>query len=189
MIMTEHHMTLEQIHDRLTELGASPQDKGVVAMIVRRPDMGEREVLERAELDLVQGLVGDNWLTRGSSRTEDGKANPGAQITIMNSRTVEALTTERLRWPLAGDQLFLDLDLSEDNLPTGQRIAIGTAVLEISEVPHTGCGKFTERFGSDATKLVNSREGRANRRRGLNARVVQPGTICLGDVVTKIETV
>lgn len=189
MIMMEHHMTLEQIHERLEELGASPQDKGTVAMIVRRPDFGEREVLDRAELDLTEGMVGDNWRTRGSSRTEDGSANPAAQITLMNSRTIDAIAGERIRWPLAGDQLFLDIDLSVENLPAGQHIAIGTAVLEISELPHTGCGKFTERFGSGATRLVNSPEGRASRRRGVNARIVQPGTICVGDIVTKIEAV
>lgn len=186
MLMLEHHMTLEQIHERLAERGASPQDKGTVEMIVRRPDMGEREVLDSAELDLTEGMVGDNWRTRGSSRTEDGSANPLAQITLMNSRTIDAIAGDRIRWSLAGDQLFVDIDLSDENLPAGQRIAIGTAVLEITELPHTGCGKFTERFGSGATRLVNSPEGRASRQRGVNARVIQPGTISVGDVVTKI---
>lgn len=186
MLMLEHHMTLEQIHERLAERGTSPQDKGTVEMIVRRPDLGEREVLDHAELDLTIGMVGDNWRTRGSSRTEDGSANPLAQITLMNSRTIDAIAGERIRWPLAGDQLYVDIDLSAENLPAGQHIAIGTAVLEITELPHTGCGKFTERFGSGATRLVNSPEGRASRQRGVNARVVQPGTISVGDVVTKI---
>jgi hypothetical protein len=180
-------MTLESLQEELHRLGNSPKDKGTVELIIRRPNMGEREVLQEAELDLEQGLIGDNWLTRGSSRTEDGKANFGAQIAIMNSRVIQAITQDKLRWALAGDQLYLDLDISSNNLNAGDRLAIGSAILEVSEVPHTGCGKFSERFGSAATRLVNSKEGREEQRyRGINTRVVQAGTIRQGDIVTKI---
>lgn len=182
------HVTTNDLQAALEALGQSPADNGLVEMIVCRPAHGERRVLEQAELDLVEGLVGDNWRTRGSKSMPDGSANPDAQIAIMNSRTIQALAQDRARWPLAGDQLFLDLDLSHDNLPAGQRIGIGTAVLEITPEPHNGCGKFTERFGSEATRLVNSKEGRQARRRGVNARVVQPGTIRAGDTVSKVAT-
>lgn len=156
-------------------------------MIVARPELGARRVLARGELDCAAGLVGDNWLKRGSAAMPDGSANPNAQITIMNSRMIDALAVGRDGWPPAGDQLFIDLDLSEENLPAGQRLAIGAAVLEITPVPHTGCAKFTERFGHDAIRFVNSPEGRRQRRRGLNARVVAPGVICVGDEVTVIR--
>ncbi|MBZ0320461.1 MAG: MOSC domain-containing protein [Anaerolineae bacterium] len=180
------HFNMTQIEASLVEQGLSPADNGTVEMIVCRPDHGERLVLEQAEFDLITGLLGDNWQARGNRDMPDGSANPDAQIAIMNSRTIHALTQDRSVWPLAGDQLFLDLDLSADNLPPGQRLAIGSVILEVTALPHNGCGKFNERFGSDATKLVNSREGRAARRRGINTRIVQAGKIRVGDRVTKL---
>lgn len=182
----QSEMTLESLQSELERLGASPKDEGRVELILRRPSMGEREVLQEAELDLVQGLLGDNWLLRGSSRTEDGKANPDAQVAIMNSRVIQAIAQDKQRWALAGDQLFLDLDLSDDNLKAGDQLAIGSAILEVTALPHTGCGKFSERFGSAATRLVNSKDGREKHYRGINTKVVQAGKIRQGDVVKKI---
>ena len=180
------YVETNEIQNALDELGVSPQDSGTVEMIVRRPNHGEREVLQEAKLSTETGLDGDNWLTRGSKNTEDGSAHPGMQIAIMNSRVIQAIAQDKSRWSLAGDQLFLDFDLSAENLPVGQQIAIGSVILEVSEMPHNGCGKFTERFGSAATHFVNSKEGRANRRRGVNARVVQAGTIRIGDTISKV---
>lgn len=181
------HFEMPEIEAGLAALGPSPKNQGTVEMIVCRPEREQRQVLTQAELDLVEGMVGDNWKVRGSKSTEDGSADPEAQITLMNSRVIEALTQDRERWALAGDQLFVDFDLSDENLPVGQRIAIGTAILEVSATPHTGCAKFTERFGSNAIRFVNSSEGRANRRRGVNMRIVQAGVIAAGDVITKVE--
>ena len=183
----EKTLTVEDIQQNLAELGASPQDNGTVELIVCRPNQGEREVLESAELDTVEGLIGDNWKARGSRHTDDGSAHPQMQIAIMNSRTIQAIAQDKSRWPLAGDQLHLDLDISAENMPVGQKFAIGTTILEITEYPHTGCGKFTERFGSAATRFVNSKAGRKQRQRGVNARVLQSGTIRAGDVVKKVE--
>jgi hypothetical protein len=179
-------LTTVELETTLAALGASPHNNGTVEMIVARPDNGERTVLPRAEFSTVDGLIGDNWRARGSRHTDDGSAHPEMQIAIMNSRTIQAIAQDRSSWPRAGDQLFLDLDLTAENLPPGQRLALGTAVLEITSVPHNGCQKFTERFGGDATRFVNSREGRQLRRRGVNAKVVQPGTIRVGDRVTKV---
>ncbi len=180
--------TLTDIEARFAELGDSPRDRGTVELIVCRPATGERHVLQRADLDLTVGLVGDNWRTRGSKHTEDGSAEPDKQITMTNSRVLQAIEPDAERHPLAGDQLFIDMDLSIDNLPAGQRLAIGTAILEVSPTPHNGCDKFTARFGGDATRFVNSREGRQMRRRGVNMRLIRPGTVYVGDVVSKIET-
>jgi hypothetical protein len=181
----DNHRTMPELQAALAAAGTSPSDGGKLEMIVRRPDIDQREVVDTADLDLVDGLVGDNWRARGSSATADGSADPDAQITIVNSRVIQAIAQDRSRWALAGDQLFVDIDLSTGNLPPGQRLSVGSAVLEITDVPHTGCAKFTERFGHDAIRLVNSPEGRRLCWRGINARVVQAGTISTGDIVKK----
>jgi len=180
------HLTLEELEAGLDEIRQSPKDEGVLELIVRRPLIDEREVLEEGELDPVDGLVGDNWSLRGSSRTADGSSHPEMQLNIMNARVVALVAQHKDRWPLAGDQLFLDMDLSVENLPAGTRLAIGSATVEVTAQPHTGCKKFVARFGSDAMKFVNSDVGKHLRLRGINARVVQPGVIRIGDMVKKI---
>lgn len=177
--------TLAEMKAETTRMGSSPQDGGTVAMIVSRPAKGERAVLQQAELDTQKGLIGDNWFARGGDKALNDPEYIGRQIAIINSRVIEAISPDRERWQLAGDQLIVDLDLSLENLPVGQQIAIGSAVLEITEVPHNGCKVFAERFGADATRFVNSKAGKQLRRRGVNARVVQSGSIAVGDAVTK----
>jgi MOSC domain-containing protein YiiM len=144
-------------------------------------------VLEEGVLDLVEGLVGDGWRTRGSSRTPDGAAHLDAQVTLMNARAATVIAGSRERWPLAGDQLYVDLDLGVDNLPPGTRLRVGSAVVEITAEPHTGCAKFRERFGSDALRFVNGAAGRPLRLRGVNARVVEPGTVRPSDAIRKLS--
>jgi hypothetical protein len=180
------HLTAAQLAAGLEHVRLSPRDGGLLALIVRRPRVEEREVLEEGELDLQVGLVGDSWSVRKSSRTADGSPHPDMQLNVMNVRAIALVAGERERWPLAGDQLYLDLDLSAENLPPGSRLALGSAVLEVTAQPHTGCQKFVDRFGLDAVKFVNSPTGRELRLRGLNAKVVEPGTIRVGDLARKI---
>ena len=180
------HLSRLELDAGLGVIRKSPQDNGVLKMIVRRPKVDEREVVNEAELDLEEGLIGDTWKTRGSKATPDGSAHIHAQITLMNMRAIALMAQDESRWALAGDQLYVDMDLSEANLPPGARLVIGSAILEISAVPHTGCAKFSQRFGVDAHKFVNSPEGKPLRLRGVNARVVQAGTIRVGDVVQKL---
>jgi hypothetical protein len=130
--------------------------------------------------------VGDSWNRRGSSRSIDGGPHPDMQLNIMNARAIALVAQSPDRWPLAGDQLFVDLDLSPANLPPGTRLAIGSAIVEVTAEPHTGCGKFVSRFGVDAMKFVNSTIGRELSLRGINAKVVQPGAIRIGDAVRKM---
>ena len=185
--MSVRHLSTHEIAAGLDEIKQSPKDDGVLHLIVRRPQIGAREVLAEAELDTAAGLVGDSWSQRKSSRTADGSPHPDMQLNVINSRTIALLAQTEERWPLAGDQLFIDLDLSEHNLPAGTQLALGTAVIEVTSQPHTGCGKFLERFGADAMQFVNSPTGRSLRMRGLNAKVVRPGRIRAGDLVRKIE--
>jgi MOSC domain-containing protein YiiM len=180
------HAELTLLEDSLDHIRAAPADGGTVELIVRRPAVDEREVVTVARLDVHDGLEGDTWRVRGSSRTPDGGPNLEAQLTLMNARAAAAMAGERERWPLAGDQLYVDLDISRTNLPPGSRVQIGSAVIEFSEPPHTGCAKFSARFGVDALKFVNSEVGRELRLRGANCRVVVSGTIRAGDAIRKL---
>ena len=182
------HRTPEELEDFLPQLLAAPRDVGTLELVVRRPGLGQREVLDEGELDLAVGLVGDSWVQRGSSKTSDGGPHPEMQLNVMSARMVSFLAGDPERRPLAGDQLYLDLDLSHDNLPVGTRLTIGDpavrgAVIEVTAPPHTGCAKFIERFGAEAMRFVNGSVGRPLRLRGLNARVVEPGRVRPGDRV------
>ena len=181
------YLSMMELEAGMDYIRQSPRDSGELKMIVRRPMDDEREVIARGELSLSEGLIGDNWKLRGSKHTTDGSANPEAQVTVMNARIIELLAQEKERWPLAGDQLYIDLDLSDDNLPPGTSLAIGSAILEVSAVPHTGCKKFSARFGVEAMKFVNSPEGKRLHLRGINTKIVQAGVIQVGDVVRKIS--
>ena len=185
--MTEAtHLPFEQLEAGLEAIRQAPRDVGELKLIVRRPNTDAREVLNESRLDVAFGLDGDNWKSRGSTRTPDGSANPETQITVMNARVIALLSPDRDLWPLAGDQLYVDFDLSEANVPAGTRLAIGEAVIEVTPPPHTGCGKFATRFGKDAVKFVNSEQGKALHMRGINTKVVKSGAIRAGDVVKKI---
>ena len=182
------HLSAEALTAGLEYIRRSPKDAGTVKMIVRRPATDEREVLSVGELDIAEGLVGDNWRRRGSSRTSDGSAHPDMQLNIMNSRVIDLVAASQDRWALAGDQIFIDLDLSKDNLPAGTRLELGTAVIEVTEIPHTGCKKFVARFGLEAMKFVNSGIGKKLCLRGINARVVKSGTFKVGDTGRKMSS-
>jgi hypothetical protein len=181
------HRTTAELLAGLALIEASPPDAGPLELIVRRPSVGEREVLDVAELRTDEGLVGDCWLARGSSSSPDGAAVPGRQLTIMNARAIALFAGDRSRWPLAGDQLYVDLDLSDDNLPPGTRLELGEATIEMSPEPHTGCAKFLERFGRDVSRFINGPEGMRLHLRGRNARVIASGKIRTGDQVSKSE--
>lgn len=189
--MIELHVTTAELEAGLDFIRRSPKDGGTLELIVRRPDVDRREVVEEAEIDLRSGLVGDSWPKRASSRTPDGSPHPEKQITLMNSRAADVIASGVHRWPLAGDQLFVDLDLGVENLPPGTELVVGSAILVVTAPPHTGCSKFAARFGSDALKFVNSPEGRRLNLRGINARVIRSGRIRKGDTVhrsTQIST-
>ncbi len=172
------HLTIAEIEARLSEVLESPKDNGTLDLIVRRPQEDEREVLATGELDIEKGLVGDDWMT------DDG--NYETQLAIMNSRIIDLLAQDKERWKLAGDQLYIDMNLTDENLPAGTRLSIGSAILEVTPEPHNGCKKFVERFGPDAMKFVNSPVGKQFHLRGIYAKVVQSGTIRQGDIVKKI---
>jgi MOSC domain-containing protein YiiM len=172
------HLSIDELTAGLPGIRQSPLDAGTVDLIVRRPAVGEREIIEEAELDPDHGLIGDRWGVRRHGKD--------MQLTIMNSRAIALIAQQKERWALAGDQFFVDLSLAGDNLPPGTRLRLGNALIEITDVPHTGCGKFVSRFGVDATKFVNSPAGRELGLRGINARIIEPGTVRVGGRIAKI---
>lgn len=186
MESTVRHLTMQELEAALDHLREAPKDEGVLQLIVRRPSVDQREILTEAELDPLKGLIGDNWIVRPSSKTPDGSPHPEMQINIMNSRVTALVAQDKERWPLAGDQLYIDMDLSKENLPAGARIQVGSAVLEVSPLPHTGCYKFVARFGEDAMKFVNSDVGKELCLRGINAKVVQAGVVRVGQTAKKL---
>ncbi|MEI7743055.1 MAG: MOSC domain-containing protein [Chloroflexota bacterium] len=164
---------------------AAPRDHGLIASIIVRPGRDQRTVVTDGVLDPEEGLVGDDWKERGSRFMADGSSDPEAQLTIMSTRVLAAIEPDEARWPLAGDQLLADLDISDENLPVGARLRIGEAEVVVTGRPHTGCAKFAERFGHDALRWISTPEGRALRMRGLYVRVVRRGAIRVGDEITK----
>lgn len=187
MIVGVEHLTTEALEAGLDEIREAPADFGRVELVVRRPAIDAREVIEAGELDLAVGLVGDTWKVRPSSRMPDGLPHPEMQLNVMSARAARLVAGSRERWPLAGDQLYVDLDLSETNLPPGTRLELGTAVIEITAQPHRGCAKFAARFGRDALAFVNSAAGCELRLRGVNAKVVVAGTVRQGDEIRKVD--
>ena len=174
----------EDLEAGLPAILAAPANEGTVELVVRRPVEGEREVLDEGELDAAEGLVGDDWRNRNG---RNGRPNdPATQLTLMNARVVDLVAGSRDRWALSGDQLFVDLDLRPENLPPGTRLRAGTAVIEVTDVPHTGCAKFSERFGPATIRFVNGKSGRALRLRGMYARVVEHGVVRPGDSISKV---
>ena len=180
------HLAMGALTAGLEDIRQSPKATGVLELIVRRPQTETREVLDMGELDLVEGLVGDNWQRRGSSQTADGSAHPDMQLTVTNARLMALVAQDKQHWPLAGDQLYIDFDLSVNNVPPGTRLSLGATVIQITEPPHTGCKKFAARFGLDALRFISSPVGKQLQLRGVNAKVIRPGAIRVGDVVKKL---
>jgi MOSC domain-containing protein YiiM len=186
-MLNVQYLSMVELEAGLDHIRRSPKDQGALKMIVRRPSVDEREVLREGELSTTEGLVGDTWNVRVSVHSTDGLPNPNKQITIMNARTIALLAQSEGHWRLAGDQLYVDMDLSDDNLPPGTQLRIGSAILEVSPDPHTGCQKFSSRFGVEALKFVNSPEGKRLHLRGINTKVIQAGVIRVGDALRKIR--
>jgi hypothetical protein len=179
------HRTRAELDARIEHLRAAPRDDGALELVVCRPAPFQRQVLDVGVLSTAEGLVGDTWSQRPSRRTPDASPHPDMQLTIMGIRVARLLAVSDDRIPLAGDQLYVDLDLSEAALPAGSRLAIGSAVVEITDQPHTGCAKFTERFGLDGSRFINSPIGTELRLRGVNAKVVVDGEVRPGDRVRR----
>jgi len=176
--MTVRHSSYAELEAALLEIEQSPRERGTLSLIVRRPSTNERETLDAATLDVEEGLVGDRWAV--------GKRRRVNQLTLINTRLVAALTHDRERWSLAGDQLYVDFDLSAEHVPPGTRIRVGAAVIEVSPEPHTGCRKFAERYGLEAQRFISSERGLALSLRGINAWVVKGAEVRVGDEVVAL---
>jgi hypothetical protein len=183
---TSRHLSSAELEQGLDTILQSPKGEGALRLIVRRPEVDRRESVATAHLDINEGLVGDNWRARGSGHMPGGQADPDMQLNIMNSRVAELVAIGPERRELAGDQLYLDMELSSENLPPGSRLALGEAIIEVTEPPHTGCKKFAARFGTEAMVFVNSGMGKTLNFRGICAKVVQSGDIQVGDIARKV---
>ena len=183
---TVAYLTVDALEAGLDHIRRSPTDHGTLDLIVCRPGVDQRRVLDQGTLDLDLGLVGDDWSVRPTPTTADGSPNPEGQLTLMNTRSIALIAGDADRWPLAGDQLYVDLDLSEANLPAGTRMQIGGAVVQITAKPHRGCEKFSSRFGRDALRFVNTGAGKDLNLRGRHAKVVTPGTVATGDLILRL---
>lgn len=182
----EHHFHAEDAIDGVANIRRCPSDSGVVELIVRRPASSEREVLQVGTLSVSDGLEGDHWAIPKSSGSQIKMPSVQMQVTLMNARAAELIAGTQDQWPLAGDQFYVDFDLSDENLPPGARLMIGDATVEVTSEPHLGCGKFAARFGVDALKFVNSDVGRQLNVRGINARVINPGVVRTADAINKL---
>ena len=181
------YIASSEIEARFEWVLEAPADAGRVESLVIRPAVNQREPLQRVMFSPQQGVEGDNWLSSCWKKLPSGESDPDVQVAIMNARMIEVLTNDKSRWPLAGDQLFVDFDLSVGNLAVGDRLQVGAAVLEITAEPHRGCSKFKKRFGQDALTFVNSPQGDVHRLRGVYAKIVSAGEVCVGDSVSKIS--
>jgi hypothetical protein len=175
---TVRYLDYAELTAALPLLRSAPRERGVLEMIVRRPGSGTREVLAEGKLQAGEGLVGDRWALATPRR--------GEPLTLMSSRVAALLAQSRDRWPLAGDQLYVDFDLSAEHVPAGTRLAIGAAVVEVSAEPHTGCRKFRDRYGLDAARFVGSAVGKELNLRGIHARVLATGAIRVGDPIAAL---
>lgn len=180
------HRSREELEGGLEDIAEAPKDRGRLEAIVLRPAFGERKTLNSAELSPDAGIKGDHWAKGCWRSLPDGRPDPDVQVCIMSARVIRLIAGDKANWPPAGDQLFIDLDLSRDNLAPGQRLSLGSTILEITEVPHNGCQKFVKRYGLDATQFVNSKIGKENRLRGIYAKVIEAGTISVGDIIEKV---
>ena len=180
------HLSTEQLTERVSGLAPAPTDNGTVSSLVIRPETNAREVVSTIHVVPGQGIVGDNYVARGNSKTPDGAAHPEAQICMMNAPVLDVIADgDSTAALLAGDQLLVDLDLSTHNMPAGTRVSIGSATFEVANKPHNGCAKFAERFGMDAARFANS--DKVQRYRGINVMVVTEGDVSVGDTITKLS--
>ena len=180
------HLNTDELEAGLGEALTSPSIEGIVELIVCRPDVGQRKVLQSAAFSTEAGLVGDNWIKKPYSKSPDGGPHPEMQVTMINRRVLDLIAGgDTKRRAVPGDQLVVDFDLSLNNIPPGTRLNVGSTIIEVTEEPHTGCSQFVGWFGADAMRFVNSPRGRELCLRGINAKVIQAGTISQGDQIIK----
>ena len=176
---SSRHLSSADLDARLRALPGAPKDAGRLALIVCRSSEGVRETPERVHLSAEEGVPGDGWGRRTPRR-------PEAQLAVMRRDVAELIANGQ---PLTtfGDNLFVELDISAANLPVGSRLRMGGAIVEVTPLPHDGCGKFKGRFGSDALRFVNAKPTRDQNLRGIYWRVVESGEVAVGAPIQVLE--
>ena len=168
---------------------SSPRDNGVVKLLVIRPETHVRTLPNAVVVSVEQGVVGDKWEAECTIKLENGKSNPDLQIAIINTKVIKEIAQSDFdmdRLALAGDNIYADLNLCEENMPVGQQIQIGNTLLEVTPFPHFGCKKFSERYSVEDLKVVNSTAGKPQHLRGIYVKVIKNGSISIGESIKKI---
>ncbi len=180
------HATLDFLNARRDWALAAPKDHAPILTLCVRPNEGERTFVSKMQLDPKQGVVGDRWIRKTWMYLEDGSPDPRIQVCLLGSRVLQLIRRDPDGMTYPGDNIIADMDFSEANMPVGQRLKIGTTVIEVSDVFNTACSKWNERHGNDSLKWINLPENKPHRLRGILCKVVQPGEVTLTDSIQKI---
>ena len=181
--------TFELLSARRSWVLDAPKDNAPILTLCVRPAEGERRFVQTMQLDPERGVVGDRWLTKTWMRLSDGRPDPRIQVCIMGSRLLELVRREGADSMYPGDNVIADMDFSEANLPVGQHLQLGTAIIEVSDVFNSACSKWQQRYGADALTWINLPENKPHRLRGILARVVRAGEVHLTDSIRKCERI
>lgn len=179
------HATMDELLAATPSILDAPKDRAEISMLCLRPGYNQRRFVDHIDVSPEEGIPGERWSTRPWLTLPDGAAHPGIQVCILSKRVLDLVWRDRATTPHPGDTFIVDMDLSEDNLPDGQLLQAGSAVLRVSEVFNDGCVKWKARYGADAKDWVNLPEYRAARLRGILCSVEQAGRIANGDLLIK----
>ena len=175
--------TIDELEDGWKARSSPPRDAGSVRLLCVRRASGVHETPASVMITAAGGLAGDRWANRGAGKDPDG----ASAVTLKSAAVAELVTAGEQPLHMAGDNILVDLDISVEALPPGSRLAVGDAILRVSEQPHNGCSTYRDRFGIDALKWVSTPEGRARRLRGMNCSVVRDGIVRVGDPIEVLE--
>ena len=175
-----------QLDQALPDVMAAPKDRAAIGMLCLRPERNQRKFVDQIEVSPQKGIAGERWLESPWLTTPEGAPHPGIQISILQQRVLDLVWQDRENTPHPGDTFVVDMDLSHDNLPVGQLLSVGTAILKVSDVFNDGCVKWKARYGAAAKDWIVADDHPKLRLRGVLCSVERAGLLKAGDFLTKI---